>query len=110
MVDDNTDKLKSVQSQKYYSSDHSGTRIPLPRSSNLSLNNSKVDSKITKTEKNRLKLFKKNCDDNNYIDDVNDKEIRITNESSSKYIPRYQLSSSKIYQVDSKVYSFFSFL
>ncbi|XP_044013001.1 protein PF14_0175-like isoform X2 [Aphidius gifuensis] len=103
MVDDNTDKLKSVQSQKYYSSDICGTRIPLPRSSNSSLNNiSKIDSKITKTEKNRLKLFKKNCVDNNYVDDVNDKEIRITNESSSKYIPRYQLSSSKIYQVDSK--------
>lgn len=104
MCDDNSDKVRCVTSQKYYSLDgmknsrESG--IPLPKSGNFSLNYSaKIDSKNIKTEKNRLKLL----EDNNSNDDIEDKEIRITCESSGKYIPRYQLSSSKISRVDPKV-------
>ncbi|XP_063992460.1 adenomatous polyposis coli protein-like isoform X2 [Diachasmimorpha longicaudata] len=76
---------------------HSSSGIPLPR-------NYKVDSKILKTEKNRLKLILRSQEQDVITDDAGEKEERITCQTSVKPItlPKYQGDSPRIVRTERK--------
>lgn len=80
-MEDNLRVANSGQCENYHSN------IPLPHSGHLTSNNSKLVTKLAKTEKNQLKLILNKTYNQSIVNDINDKEKKIGMISRYRSIP-----------------------